>query len=301
MKKRGNVSVSTEKDRREGNPNNFTISDILSSDKSSGKRPVIAHQQTSKVPVFSSTTCPISGDELLEGGGKRSMGETSMSSRRSLGDRNDQVVVTEEVLGECFNSKDGNFVCGDQVVIEKVLGNKRKCCDTKEEDSEYSGKKEKKPRGSRKVGETAPLPVVFANEIQRLGGNDVRLLIQKNLYATDLKPTANRLNIPINQLREEAKDFLTEDEKMIFERRDADGKIETMQVPLLEPNLNRSIINFTKWNLKTSFWYVLLGSWTEMQKRNHLEVGMDLQVWSFRVNGELNLAVVKVPVPGMQQ
>ncbi|KAK1405169.1 hypothetical protein POM88_004774 [Heracleum sosnowskyi] len=300
------------------NPNNFTISEILSSDKSSGKKPVSAHQETNKVSVFSSTTCRISADELLKGGGKKSKGETSMSSRydeivyvrRLLPDHDDQVVVTEEVLGnkrKCFDSKDGDFEYGDQVVKEKDLGKKRKCCDIKEEDSEYSETKEKKPRGNnraREVVETAPLPVRFANEIRRLGGNDVRLLIQKNLYTTDLNPKQNRLNIPINQLREESQDFLTEAEKKKLDKRDANGKIvQSMLVPLLEPNLNRSNIKFKKWISNKSFWYVLCGPWTVMHTNNHLEVGTDLQVWSFRVNGDLNLALVSVPlpVPGMQQ
>ncbi|XP_074369238.1 uncharacterized protein LOC141710574 [Apium graveolens] len=288
-------------------------------DKSLEKRPVTTHhQESNKQPFSSSRTCRISEEELFKGGCKKSRGETSSFSRyyeyanvrRSWGDHDDQV-VTEKVLRrkrKCYDSKDEDFEYYDQVMKERVLGNKRNWYDFKDEDSEGSEKNEKKPRSNNykarnRIVETAPLPVRFADEIQRLGGNDVRLLIQKNLSATDLNPKENRLNIPTNQTREEAKDFLTEAENLSLDKRDAKGKIVPMQVPVLEPNLKRSHIDFKKWVVNKSPWYVLCGSWTAMQTSNHLEVGSDLQVWSFRVNEELNLALVEVPLPDpeMQQ
>ncbi|XP_074369236.1 uncharacterized protein LOC141710571 [Apium graveolens] len=281
--------------------NNLSIFDThCSVDKSLGKSLVGDHQETNKEPFFSSRTCRISGQELLKGARKKCRGETSSWSRcyeygnvrRSLSDHDDHG-VTEKVLGKkrkCCDSKDDDFVHLD--VKEKVLGNKRKSYDLK--DGNF-----KKPRIDNElrykgVG-TAPLPVEVANEIQRLGGNDVRLLIQKTLTATDLAQDKNRFNIPAKRVRQEAKGFLTEDEEKFLNQRYGDNSIVGMQVPLLEPSLNRSEIKLKKWPMSNSFWYVLCTSWFQMQRNNHLQVGKDLQVWSFRVNGVLNLAMVKVP------
>ena len=187
--------------------NNVTVFDIRCSvDKSWGKRHVRSDQERNRTALFSSTTCRISSEELFKEGCKKSRGETSSSSycyyeygnvRRSWSGLDDHV-VNEKVLGKkrkCYDSKDGDFVYGYQVVNEKVLGKKRKCYDLKDQDFEYSEKKEKKARNNvnvrNNVVETAPLPVEFANEIQRLGGTDVKLLIQKTLSATDLNTCEN--------------------------------------------------------------------------------------------------------------
>lgn len=51
------------------------------------------------------------------------------------------------------------------------------------------------------------------------GDNDVRLIIQKNIIDTNVNPSQNRVSLPNNQLREEAKDSLTE-----FEKKTLDGR-----------------------------------------------------------------------------
>nr|GEZ41890.1 hypothetical protein [Tanacetum cinerariifolium] len=64
---------------------------------------------------------------------------------------------------------------------------------------------------------------------ETLKGSDMKLVIQKLLYMSDLRKSQNRLNIPINQL--ETKDFLTDEEKTDLHS----GK--EIVVPLLGPTL----------------------------------------------------------------
>ncbi|KAL1821584.1 hypothetical protein ACET3Z_016453 [Daucus carota] len=233
------------------------------------------------------------GEELFKRGLKRVEGESSSGFRGNAG---------RSGSGLDRGKKRKYYGFEDFEVYEKkerVLGKKRTYCGPKDEDFEYSVERKKARKNNFKVRarvvEAAPLPGEFAAEILRLGGNDVKLLIQKNITATDLNASENRFSIPVNQLREEGKDFLTEDEEKTLDRRNAGNGIVPIPVRVLEPNLKRSFINFKKWPMNNSFCYVLCGSWTVMQKNNRLQANTELQVWSFRVNGELNLALVKVP------
>ncbi|GKD76014.1 B3 domain-containing protein, DNA-binding pseudobarrel domain protein, partial [Tanacetum coccineum] len=63
-----------------------------------------------------------------------------------------------------------------------------------------------------------------------MNGSDLKLVIQKVLYMSDLKPDQNRLNLPQKQLITE--DFLSDDERRILE---SEGEIEVRLVgPILK-------------------------------------------------------------------
>ncbi|VVA10941.1 PREDICTED: B3 [Prunus dulcis] len=135
------------------------------------------------------------------------------------------------------------------------------------------------------------LPEAFKRKIDSLGGTKVALVIQKKLRKTDLSKSGNRMSMPLNQIS--STDFLEDDERGRLE------KEETMKVQLIDPGLVQGDINLRRWNMKkmngkNSKMYVLRTQWSDVAKRNHLEEKDLVQVWSFRVNGALYLALVLV-------
>lgn len=220
-------------------------------------------------------------------------------------------VEDKEIRDDCLgvkkvvnrNDNNGYFLNkkSDQSVEEKLLGGirerkrSRNCFDSSEDDQdlEYS-EKNKKPRNicnaRQKVAKvTSPLPAEFKNEIQEMGGTDIKLIIQKNLFSTDTDSGQNRFSIPMKQIREK---FLNDKEESILDQRFKDMHVVPLMVPLIEPNLEKTQINFRKWETNSS--YVLSKPWNGIRDRNGLKPKMEMQLLSFRVDGELNLALVKV-------
>ncbi|KAF2321158.1 hypothetical protein GH714_034824 [Hevea brasiliensis] len=89
--------------------------------------------------------------------------------------------------------------------------------------------------------------------------------------------------------------FLTEDEK----RKLKEPK-EKILVTLVEPCGSESEMWLKQWNLKSSSTYVLTSSWKKVLERNHqgssrkFKQNDIVQLWSFRHNGDLWLALFKV-------
>lgn len=87
----------------------------------------------------------------------------------------------------------------------------------------------------------------------------------------------------MNQVNEDAQDFLTEDERNTLEKRTETNRVFTLEVPIIEPNLRMTVIKLRKWKMKKVYLYLLSGKWYEIGVRNELEEGNTMQVWSFRV------------------
>ncbi|KAI3766756.1 hypothetical protein L2E82_16827 [Cichorium intybus] len=120
-----------------------------------------------------------------------------------------------------------------------------------------------------------------------MNGKETKTVIQKTLFASDLKENLNRLNLPINQL--ETLDFLTETEKRDLEN----GK--ELQVPLLGPRLRmyKKPMALKIWHLRTTKNYVLITNWNNFVKENKedLKENTMIQVWSFRRDHQLCFAI----------
>ncbi|KAK1364834.1 hypothetical protein POM88_040395 [Heracleum sosnowskyi] len=267
-------------------------------EKNWGKKPI----QDSKDLVGS--TCCISREELFNGSIPNVRGSSSgsfckLKIKRS-GDNYDylegkKVVEGNDNNGYFPNKKSDPF--GEQKAFDGARGKKRsrKCFDLSKDDQDFEySEKEKKPRticnARHKIFKVAsPLPVVFKNEIQEMGGTDIKLIIQKNLFSADTEGGQNRFSIPMRQIRE---NFLTVEEESILDQRFKDNHVVPLMVPLIEPNLKKAQINFRKWAVNSS--YVLSSPWNEIRDRNELRAKMEMQLWSFRVDGALNFAMVKV-------
>ncbi|KAI3497944.1 hypothetical protein L2E82_13948 [Cichorium intybus] len=150
-----------------------------------------------------------------------------------------------------------------------------------------------RPKKKRKMQERAP---IMSNQVtQRLkqfitneiNGKEAKLVIQKKLYASDLKKSQNRLNMPMKQV--ETHDFLTENEK-----RDLKNKKE-LEVPLLGPRLqmhNEPMV-LKIWHMNSTDNYVLKTNWNNFVKKNEEDLKKDrmIQVWSFRREEQLRFAI----------
>ncbi|XP_012827442.1 PREDICTED: B3 domain-containing protein At1g05920-like [Erythranthe guttata] len=149
-----------------------------------------------------------------------------------------------------------------------------------------------------------PLPEEFKEVIRRLaqGGKRVseeKLVIEKGLFKTDLAKGNNRLSIPFTQVLDHT--FLTDEETHFLTTRDGNNKMNFKEVTIIEPSLELEKVKLCRWDMNkangknTSSNYVLNGAWSNVAQRNHLEPDDVVQLWSFRIDQELHLALVKIP------
>ncbi|XP_059455770.1 B3 domain-containing protein At2g31720-like [Corylus avellana] len=125
--------------------------------------------------------------------------------------------------------------------------------------------------------------------VVELQGSDVKMVIKKVLTKTDLDPSCNRFLISRKKMSVE---FLTEEEKENIVQKKEDGlHFQGMKVSLIEPSLKESSIWLKKWNVGKSMSYVLSSPWISVATTNGLDVGDDITLWSFRVDGRLNFAL----------
>ncbi|KAF1877474.1 hypothetical protein Lal_00040190 [Lupinus albus] len=144
------------------------------------------------------------------------------------------------------------------------------------------------------VVEVAPseLPQEFINKINEMNGSEITLLITKPLFDSDLNGQQNRLSIPLKQI--ENVNFLREGELEDLEG----GK--GIELKLIQPSLEVINMTLAKWNLHknngriTSSYVLRSSSWKKVTRDNQLRVHDRIQVWSFRVQEELCITIVKI-------
>ncbi|RVW35283.1 putative B3 domain-containing protein [Vitis vinifera] len=118
------------------------------------------------------------------------------------------------------------------------------------------------PRVEMDEGEDPPpeLPEDFKVRIREMNGTHPILVLEKQLFKTDINKGENRLSMPLNQIRRE---FLSEDEKMRV--------VEGMQVKLIQPSLEETTVTFKKWKMKEScHLYVFTREWKLIVHDNSL-------------------------------
>ncbi|KAK1425547.1 hypothetical protein QVD17_20901 [Tagetes erecta] len=128
-----------------------------------------------------------------------------------------------------------------------------------------------------------------------MNGLDMKLVIQKTLYESDMNTSQNRLNMPIKQLKTRPHEFLTDDEIQMI-----DESKEGFKVRVMGPKLQmyEKPLWLKKWHMKHSDNYVLKTNWNNFTADNKvLKKDTVIQVWSFRKDGELCFAIVPVERP----
>lgn len=127
-----------------------------------------------------------------------------------------------------------------------------------------------------------------------LNGSDIKLVIQKLLYSSDIKPDQNRLSMPINQLIKTS-NFLTPQEKSFLDKK---GEFD---VQLLGPTLQmyKLPMRLMIWDMVSTQSYILKTNWSGFVKDNEedLKENSIIQVWSFRKDQQLCLALAVVERP----
>nr|GEX47791.1 hypothetical protein [Tanacetum cinerariifolium] len=126
-----------------------------------------------------------------------------------------------------------------------------------------------------------------------MNGSDLKLVIQKVLYMSDLAPGQNELKLPLKQLL--TKDFLSDEERWIQEN---DGEIK---VRLVRPNLKmfKEPIELKIWDMTRTSNLVLTSKWKQFMEENkdYLKELSMIQIWSFRKDQQLCFALAVVDRP----
>ena len=154
----------------------------------------------------------------------------------------------------------------------------------------------------RKLPEKIKCGPIVKNEVteqlescirERIKGSEIKLVIQKVLYMSDLLKSQNRLNLPFKNL--ETKDFLTDKEKTDLERG------EEIVVPLLGPTLRMydEPMKLKIWPMARTYNYVLMNKWNNFveESKDYLKHLSTIQLWSFRVDQQLCFALAVVERP----
>jgi hypothetical protein len=181
----------------------------------------------------------------------------------------------------------------EKSVVLRILPPKKGPLDQNQEIEEEEEGNSRKPKRQRKNPiEIKQMPTKFEDKIKGMQGSDIKLVIQKELTITDMKGSQDRLSIPSGEMMHE---FLSIEEQVRLKEKEADGiHFKGVEVPLIEPDLQESTIFLKKWKLGRNNCYILSKPWIEVAKRNKLESSNTIQLWSFRVNQSLHLALIKL-------
>ncbi|XP_058203069.1 putative B3 domain-containing protein At3g24850 [Rhododendron vialii] len=131
---------------------------------------------------------------------------------------------------------------------------------------------------------TPDLPDEFKERIRNLGGAKATLVIQKVLEGTDVSANHGRLSLPRGKLVD--KEFPSGE--------GINGKdVAEIEARLIAENGKEHEIDIRQWNMKNRIYNVVKG-WNEVVKEHKLCKDLLVQLWSFRVEGNLWFALVKL-------
>jgi hypothetical protein len=184
----------------------------------------------------------------------------------------------------------------EKSVVLRILPPKKRPLDqnqeTEEEEKEEEGNSRKPKRQRKNPIKIKPMPTKFMDKIKAMQGSDIEPVIQKELTSSDVQPSLDRLLIPSGQMIRP--EFLSEEEQDRITKKEADKHFKGMEVALIEPGLQESTIFLKKWKLGNTNPYVLSKPWIKVAERNKLKSSNTIQLWSFRVNESLHLALIKL-------
>ncbi|GLU07110.1 hypothetical protein SLE2022_240830 [Rubroshorea leprosula] len=180
----------------------------------------------------------------------------------------------------------------------------RGCCQKKShehgESSESAEDKKVKRSNKEKVGvdigEGKILPVEMMNKVRNIEGYDgndsVRFVVEKKLENSDIATGQNRFLIPRSQSNLH---FLKAEELRRMEKyRKSKDSEDDLRVLLVEPCLKESSISLREWCNGSGMAYLLTRGWSSVVRRNKLNEGDVVQLWTFRCCKQLCLALVIV-------
>ncbi|XP_047335064.1 B3 domain-containing protein At3g25182-like [Impatiens glandulifera] len=155
----------------------------------------------------------------------------------------------------------------------------------------------------------AQLPTWMIGKIQEMGGSDVEIVFQRELYDSDVKKTNNRLSMPLSKIKnflsEAERKWLDETTPTMEEKKRKNKKkrkrklLNSLGVKMIDTNGNivEEEMNVRKWTMgrnNETVIYNLVTGWNHLVKSNDLKEGMKVQLWSFRVLSQLWFALIRV-------
>ncbi|KAJ8444662.1 hypothetical protein Cgig2_023725 [Carnegiea gigantea] len=164
------------------------------------------------------------------------------------------------------------------------------------------------PAASTSVYHSVPVDhglVIWNFITTTLGGKKIELIIEKSLEKTDLDGHQARLSMPKSHILRE---FLTKQEEDLLEDK------QKVPVMVIDPCLRTFELKLTKWKYhkipnknanneghsdgqsRRRCSYMLISGWNKLREANSssLTVSAMIQVWSFRVQDKLGLAIIKI-------
>ncbi|KAF7151570.1 hypothetical protein RHSIM_Rhsim02G0210600 [Rhododendron simsii] len=172
----------------------------------------------------------------------------------------------------------------------------RGCSDCEFGDEEEKDRAVKKRANMKKVNNlvqkrkdvlpeiTPDLPDEFKERIRNLGGAKATLVIQKVLEGTDVSTRHGRLSLPRGKLID--KEFPS--------GKGINGKdVAEIEARLIPENGKEHEIDIRQWNMKNRIYNAVKG-WNEVVKEHKLCKDLLVQLWSFRVQGNLWFALLKL-------
>lgn len=163
--------------------------------------------------------------------------------------------------------------------------------------------KRKRSGGNNSEEPPPELPAEIKGLILHLPPNRVvseeKLVIKKELTVTDVSNHHNRLSIPKKRLHET---FLTEEEDLKLCTRDENNNLGSMDVLLITPMMEVVSVSLRRWDMpkkrgNPSINYVLTSTWNKIKEQNRLRNKMEVQLWAFRIDGHLCMALTLLTSP----
>ncbi|XP_027362653.1 B3 domain-containing protein At2g24670-like [Abrus precatorius] len=138
------------------------------------------------------------------------------------------------------------------------------------------------------------LPAKFKSRITQLNGHDIKFIMHKRLFLSDLRTNNNRLSMPLKEIMS---DFLTEDEKSkLDEKEGTSGRCHGVEVIVLDPCLREFTLLLKKWKMQTTSIYNLVKDWNKIVSANEFVKDHKLQMWSFRDMRKVRSYYASVPI-----
>ncbi|XWS22733.1 hypothetical protein CRYUN_Cryun29cG0061700 [Craigia yunnanensis] len=160
--------------------------------------------------------------------------------------------------------------------LNKNVGLKKKR-QFKDKDEEWEGLKLNKGKKETPIGPNPPpdLPKTFKqHNIEKMGGSDLVMVIQKQLFYSNVNSQASRFSMPFLQLKTHK--FLNKTKV-----RNLKNVKNDIKVCLLEPSMKEIDITFKRWKMKKISTYVMTIEWNSEVENNGLKIDDIIQLWSF--------------------
>ncbi|KAH7839888.1 hypothetical protein Vadar_010025 [Vaccinium darrowii] len=165
-------------------------------------------------------------------------------------------------------------------------------CEFDEQEEKGKAIKKKKKVNDVVVPENRrDLPAEFKERIQNLGGNKATLVIEKDLFPTDVSTSHARLSIPWTQIKD--KGFLSGEEKAFLTPRENGSSVAEIRARIIGENGKENETGILRWKTNSPV-YNLAKGWNGVVRDHGLCKNMIVQLWSFRVDEKLWFALVKL-------